>query len=82
MASKKAKLKRGTIPKDGVLVSASEGKEITRIHLDLADDGITLAMVGAASAGALSKESRHQLLLKEAEEGITLAVVGAAVAPN
>ncbi|MCA6220899.1 hypothetical protein [Photorhabdus antumapuensis] len=44
-----------------------------------ADDGITLAMVGAATSLA-NEENRHSITLKPTKEGITLAMVGAASA--
>jgi hypothetical protein len=68
---------KSAIPKEGVVLQASPGNKFTRLHLDLADDGITLAMAGAASALA-NRASRHQILLKRAKEGITLSMVGAA----
>lgn len=64
---------------NGTTVLASPGKKFTRVHLDLADDGITLAMVGAASA-SLREGTRHSLTLNKTEDGITLAIVGAASA--
>ena len=67
------------LPEDGVSIAASEGNRITRINLDLADDGITLAMVGAASA-ALKDGNRHVVTLKPSKEGIVLSAVGAATA--
>lgn len=67
------------LPEEGVSVAASEGNRFTRINLDLADDGITLAMVGAASA-ALKKGNRHMVTLKPSQEGIVLSAVGAATA--
>lgn len=69
------------IPEDGVVLQAAQGRRFTRIHLDLAEDGITLAMVGAASA-ALLPEKRHFITLKPTKDGITLAMVGAASAPK
>lgn len=67
------------LPEEGVSVAASEGNRFTRINLDLADDGITLAMVGAASA-ALKKGNRQMVTLKPSQEGVVLSVVGAATA--
>jgi len=72
-------IKFDSIPADGISISASPGKVMKRIHLDLADDGISLAMVGAASA-ALKKGNRHSLTIKKAGDGISLAMVGAATA--
>lgn len=69
---------KAVIPDEGVVLQASPGNKFTRLHLDLADDGITLAMVGAASA--LANANRHQVVLKRANEGITLSMVGAAAA--
>jgi hypothetical protein len=66
------------LPEDGVNIAASPGNKFTRINLDLADDGITLAMVGAASA--LKGGNRHSLTLKQGREGIVLSAVGAATA--
>ena len=68
----------GAVPVDGISVQASPGKMITRLHLDLADDGITLAMVGAASS--LTTGNRHSLEIKKGSDGISLAMVGAASA--
>lgn len=68
-----------TIPAEGVTLSASPGNKFTRLHLDLAEDGITLAMVGAANA-ALTKGNRHAVTLKPTTDGVTLAMVGAASA--
>lgn len=73
-------IKFETIPDDGISINASPGKIMKRIHLDLADDGISLAMVGAASA-ALKKGNRHSLTIKKAGDGISLSMVGAASAP-
>jgi hypothetical protein len=67
-----------TIPAEGVSVSASKGNRITRINFDMAEDGITLAMVGAASA--LKEGNRHTLTLSPGKDGIVLSVVGAATA--
>lgn len=67
-----------TLPAEGVSVSASQGNRISRINLDMAEDGITLAMVGAASA--LKEGNRHTLNLSPGKEGIVLSVVGAATA--
>lgn len=67
------------LPEEGVSVVASGGNRFTRINLDLADDGITLAMVGAASA-ALKQGNRHMVTLKPSQEGIVLSAVGAATA--
>lgn len=64
--------------KEETTITASPGNSFTRIHLDLADDGITLAMVGAASA-ALGK-NRQSVSMKRTDDGITLAIVGAASA--
>lgn len=66
------------LPAEGVNISASAGNRFTRVNLDLADDGITLAMVGAASA--LKEGNRHTLTLKPSQEGIVLSAVGAATA--
>ncbi|WP_155930612.1 hypothetical protein [Mesorhizobium sp. L2C084A000] len=67
-----------TLPAEGVRVSASKGNRISRINLDMAEDGITLAMVGAASA--LKAGNLHTLTLSPGKEGIVLSVVGAATA--
>lgn len=75
----KVQIDKNMIPADGVVVSASKGNKITRIHLDMAQDGITLAMVGAAAA-LKNPDHRHSLTLKNASDGITLAMVGAAAA--
>ena len=66
------------IPEEGIEVVAARGNKFTRINLDLAADGITLALVGAASA--LKGENRHSLRLTPGKEGVTLAMVGAAAA--
>lgn len=70
---------RQLLPADGIEISASPGKGLTRIHLDLAQDGISLATVGAASA-ALKSGNRHVARLTPSKDGITLALVGAASA--
>lgn len=75
----KIQIDKSMIPSDGVVVSASPGNKITRIHLDMAQDGITLAMVGAAAA-LKDPSHRHSVSLKNASDGITLAMVGAAAA--
>jgi hypothetical protein len=75
----KVKINKNMIPTDGVVVSASKGNKITRIHLDMAQDGITLAMVGAAAA-LKNPSDRHSLTLQNTSDGITLAMVGAATA--
>ena len=41
---------KSTIPEEGLSVSSSKGNKFTRVHLDLGREGITLALVGAASA--------------------------------
>lgn len=69
------------IPSEGFVASASPGNKFTRVHLDMAGDGITLSMVGAASAFK-EPESRHSITLHPAAEGIALAMVGAASAPT
>lgn len=79
--SKEETIGKSAIPDDGAEIMASPGNKFTRIHLDLADDGITLAMVGAATA-SLSEGARHSVQLKRAEEGITLSMVGAATATS
>ena len=66
-----------SVPKEGLEITVPEGKEITRIHLDLGREGTTLAMVGAAST-AMKAGNRHKLQLKPGKDGVTLAVVGAA----
>lgn len=66
------------LPDEGLDIAASPGNRFTRINLDLAADGITLAMVGAASA--LKEGNRHQIILKPGKEGIVLSAVGAATA--
>ncbi|MEX0139608.1 hypothetical protein MRBLMS1_000368 [Massilia sp. LMS1-1-1.1] len=70
---------KASLPSDGISISASPGNKFTRIHLDLANDGVTLAMVGAASA-LKADDSRHMVTLKSAADGISLAMVGAASA--
>jgi len=65
------------LPEDGITISASPGKKFTRIHLDLANDGVVLAMVGAAAA-LKNPDNRHSITLSNAKDGITLAMVGAA----
>lgn len=67
------------LPKDGVELAISEGKSLTRVHLDLAVDGISLSTVGAASA-ALAGRKRQIVRLKPSRDGVTLSVVGAASA--
>lgn len=80
MADEKIVLTKAQIPKDGMTVSLPDGKALTRIHLDIGKDGITLATVGAASA--LKAGHRQHIALKPAKDGITLAMVGAASAPK
>ncbi|WP_213781590.1 hypothetical protein [Caballeronia sp. dw_276] len=72
-------ISKGSIPLEGLEVAASPGNKFTRIHLDLASDGVTLAMVGAASA-LKQPDSRHSLVLKPTADGVSLAMVGAASA--
>jgi hypothetical protein len=71
------KIPKGSLPLEGVAVAASPGNKFTRVHLDLADDGVTLAMVGAASA-LKQIDARHSVVLKPTAEGVSLAMVGAA----
>ncbi len=77
--AKKKSYSRKHLPKKGIQVAASAGNRLTRIHLDAAEDGVSLALVGAASA-SLSKGNRHVLTLRPAESGISLSLVGAASA--
>jgi len=72
-------LPKGSIPQEGVAVAASQGNKFTRIHLDLSNDGVTLAMVGAASA-LKQVDNRHSVVLKPTADGVSLAMVGAASA--
>jgi len=72
---------KDVIPQDGIVVSAPAGKVLTRVHLDLGPDGITLSSVGAAST-VLSQGNRHHLTLKPGTDGVTLSMVGAASAPK
>lgn len=69
------------IPQEGVEISASPGNELTRVHLDLAQDGISLSMVGAASA-TLNSDKRHKVVLQNSKDGISLSMVGAASAAS
>lgn len=71
-------MKNSVLPKEGAVITASKGNKFTKIHLDLAEDGITLAAVGAASA--LKNENRHTLTITPTNDGITLSMVGAASA--
>lgn len=76
------RLRGGSIPKkliakEGVEIVASEGNALTRVHLDLAPDSLTLSTAGAASA-ILQKDNRHRIVLSQTKEGITLSIVGAA----
>jgi len=68
---------RTSFPPDGVTVTLPEGKVLTRVHLDLGKEGITLSHVGAASAASVSHK-RQQVVLKAGSDGISLALVGAA----
>jgi len=70
-------MKKFTVPADGLEITLPEGKTITRVHLDLAKEGVTLAMVGAASAEH-KPGNRVKLKVAKAKEGISLAMVGAA----
>jgi hypothetical protein len=72
-------ISKNTIPSGGLEISASPGKGLTRVHLDLAQDGIALSLVGAASA-ALPSGNRHVVRLTPGKDGIALAMVGAASA--
>lgn len=76
---KKITTTRDRLPADGIEIAASPGKGLTRIHLDLSQEGITLATVGAASA-ALSSGNRQIVRLSPSQDGISLAIVGAASA--
>jgi hypothetical protein len=67
------------LPADGLEITLPEGKTFTRIHLDIAQDGITLAHVGAAHAPRVPGD-RRKVILKPSKEGIALAMVGAASA--
>lgn len=78
MTEEKIVMTKAQLPKDGLKVSLPEGKVLTRIHLDIGKDGITLATVGAASA--LKPGNRQHLTLTPAKDGVTLAMVGAASA--
>lgn len=73
------RIAKASMPLEGVTVSASPGNKFTRVHLDLAGDGVTLAMVGAASALKL-RDNRHAVTLTPTADGVTLAMVGAASA--
>ena len=79
MKAKTHRFERKMLPPEGVSVSLSKGNTLQRVHLDLGEDGITLAMVGAATA-SLSKENRQVITLKPGKEGVSLAMVGAALA--
>lgn len=79
MSTSTTNVGRHLIPADGIEVAASPGKGLTRVHLDLAQDGVSLATVGAASA-ALASGNRHVVRLTPSKDGITLALVGAASA--
>lgn len=72
-------ISKDTIPAGGLEISASPGNGLTRVHLDLAQDGVALSLVGAASA-ALASGNRHVVRLTTAGDGISLAMVGAASA--
>jgi hypothetical protein len=72
-------ISRLPLPADGIEISVSAGKGLTRVHLDLAQDGISLATAGAASA-ALKSGNRQIARLTPSKDGITLALVGAASA--
>lgn len=66
------------LPTNGVKIDASAGNALTKIHLDLGKEGISLSMVGAASAVLSKTKKRHSIELKPTKEGITLSIVGAA----
>jgi hypothetical protein len=70
-------MKKFTVPADGLEITLPEGKTITRVHLDLAKEGVTLAMVGAASSEQ-KPGNRVKLKVGKAKEGVSLAMVGAA----
>lgn len=70
---------RSQLPQDGLEIAASPGRGLTRVHLDLTQEGISLATVGAASA-ALPSGNRHVVRLTPSKDGVTLAIVGAASA--
>lgn len=80
--TKEQQISKSALPDNGVSVAASRGNKFTRIHMDLADDGITLAMVGAASAAMNESGKRHSITLERTSDGITLSMVGAATATN
>jgi hypothetical protein len=79
MAVKKTTFTRKQIPAQGLSITLPPGKVLTRIHLDVTKEGITLSTVGAASA-ILKPGNRQHLALKPGKEGISLAMVGAASA--
>jgi len=68
------------VPAEGISISLTEGNTVQRIHLDLsAQEGISLSMVGAATA-SLRKGNTQTIKLIPSKDGITLSMVGAATA--
>ena len=63
-----------TVPVDGIELTLPEDQKMTKITLEPSDGGITLAVVGSASAAG----ERQKIELKPTNGGITLAVVGSA----
>jgi len=69
---------RKFIPDEGFKLALKEGNSLQRINLDLKQEGISLALVGSATAN-LSKSNRQVVELKpHAKGGIVLSVAGAA----
>lgn len=77
MKEQKHTFSKSMIPEGGVIITLSEGNTLQRVHLDMGVEGVTLAMVGAATA-TLAKGNRQTVTLKPGKEGISLAMVGAA----
>lgn len=78
-ADKTVRFDKKHFPAEGVQISVSEGNALTRIHLDLSREGVTLATAGAANA-LLTKGNRQVVSLNPTKDGISLALVGAASA--
>lgn len=64
------------VPKDGISITIPEGEAVSKISLEHNKGGITLAMVGSASAAG----HQQKISLSPSEGGITLAMVGSASA--
>lgn len=66
------------VPEEGIQISLCAGNKISRIHLESTPEGVSLALVGAASASLARGKRQVVKLDKEAQGGLTLVTVGAA----